>query len=163
MIFKTVRQAVPGVRNVRLTEGGCCWLNGVVSIKKNKEGDGANAGMAALSGHTSMKSVIVVDEDIDIFNDREVSRSPMLPDRPWTRVPTADRHGRSSTTPQSLSVRTSPSTRRQNCSDERGPGDRTSSKPQFSIRSVTCGTTVTFCMSISPFSVRTSTSSEYSR
>ena len=72
MIFKTVRQAVPGVRNVRLTEGGCCWLNGVVSIKQNKVGDGVNAGMAALSGHTSMKNVIVVDEDIDIFNDREV-------------------------------------------------------------------------------------------
>ncbi len=72
MILKTVRQAVPGVRNVRLTEGGCCWLNGVVSIKQNKAGDGINAGMAALSGHTSMKQVIVVDEDIDIFNDREV-------------------------------------------------------------------------------------------
>lgn len=72
MILRAVRQAVPGVRNVRLTEGGCCWLNGVVSIKKNKEGDGVNAGLAALSGHTSMKQVIVVDEDVDIFDDREV-------------------------------------------------------------------------------------------
>ncbi|MBO4798995.1 MAG: UbiD family decarboxylase, partial [Candidatus Methanomethylophilaceae archaeon] len=26
MILRTVRQAVPRVRNVRLTEGGCCWL-----------------------------------------------------------------------------------------------------------------------------------------
>ncbi len=72
MILKTVRQAVPRVKNVRLTEGGCCWLNGVVSIKKNKEGDGVNAIMAAFTGHPSMKSVIVVDDDIDIFNDREV-------------------------------------------------------------------------------------------
>ena len=72
MILKSVRSAVPGVRNVRLTEGGCCWLNGVVSIRSNKMGDGVNAGMAALSGHTSMKQVIVVDEDIDIFDDREV-------------------------------------------------------------------------------------------
>lgn len=72
VIFRTVRQAVPNVRNVRLTEGGCCWLNGVVSISKNKEGDGVNAIMAAFTGHTSMKSVIVVDEDIDIFDDREV-------------------------------------------------------------------------------------------
>ncbi len=72
VIFRTVRQAVPNVRNVRLTEGGCCWLNGVVSISKNKEGDGVNAIMAAFSGHTSMKNVIVVDEDIDIFDDREV-------------------------------------------------------------------------------------------
>ena len=72
MILKTVRQAVPRVKNVRLTEGGCCWLNGVVSISKNKEGDGVNAIMAAFTGHPSMKQVIVVDDDIDIFNDREV-------------------------------------------------------------------------------------------
>ena len=72
MILKTVRQAVPRVKNVRLTEGGCCWLNGVVSISKNKEGDGVNAIMAAFTGHPSMKQVIIVDEDIDIFNDREV-------------------------------------------------------------------------------------------
>ena len=72
VIFRTVRQAVPNVRNVRLTEGGCCWLNGVVSITKNKEGDGMNAILAAFTGHTSMKNVIIVDDDIDIFNDREV-------------------------------------------------------------------------------------------
>ncbi|MDR2698761.1 MAG: UbiD family decarboxylase [Candidatus Methanoplasma sp.] len=72
MILKTVRQAVPRVKNVRLTEGGCCWLNGVVSIAKNKEGDGVNAVMAAFTGHPSMKQVVVVDDDIDIFNDREV-------------------------------------------------------------------------------------------
>lgn len=72
MILRSVRQAVPGVKNVRLTEGGCCWLNGVVSIRRNKPGDGVNAGLAALSGHTSMKQVIVVDDDVDIFDDREV-------------------------------------------------------------------------------------------
>ena len=72
MILKTVRQAVPRVKNVRLTEGGCCWLNGVVSISKNKEGDGVNAILAAFTGHPSMKQVIIVDDDIDIYNDREV-------------------------------------------------------------------------------------------
>lgn len=72
MIFKTVQQAVPRTHNVRLTEGGCCWLNGVVSITKNKEGDGINAIMAAFTGHPSMKHVIIVDEDIDIFDDQQV-------------------------------------------------------------------------------------------
>ncbi len=72
MMFKTVQQAVPRTHNVRLTEGGCCWLNGVVSITKNKEGDGINAIMAAFTGHPSMKHVIIVDEDIDIFDDRQV-------------------------------------------------------------------------------------------
>ncbi|NLL95050.1 MAG: UbiD family decarboxylase [Thermoplasmatales archaeon] len=72
MIFKTVRQAVPRVHGVRLTEGGCCWLNGVVSITKNKEGDGVNAIMAAFTGHPSMKNVVVVDADVDIHDDRAV-------------------------------------------------------------------------------------------
>ena len=72
MIYRTVKQAVPRTHAVRLTEGGCCWLNGVVSITKNKEGDGVNAIMAAFTGHPSMKNVIIVDEDIDIFDDRQV-------------------------------------------------------------------------------------------
>lgn len=72
LIFRSVSQAVSNVRGVRLTEGGCCWLHGVVSIAKAKEGDGMNAIMAAFSGHPSMKKVIVVDEDIDIYDDREV-------------------------------------------------------------------------------------------
>ena len=72
MIYKTVKQAVPRTHAVRLTEGGCCWLNGVVSITKNKEGDGTNAIMAAFTGHPSMKNVIILDEDIDIFDDQQV-------------------------------------------------------------------------------------------
>lgn len=72
IIYRTVNQVVPRVNGVRLTEGGCCWLNGVVSITKNKEGDGINAALAAFSGHPSMKKVTIVDEDIDIFDDRQV-------------------------------------------------------------------------------------------
>ncbi|MCG7844463.1 MAG: UbiD family decarboxylase [Methanomassiliicoccales archaeon] len=72
VIFKTVRQVVPRIHAVRLTEGGCCWLHGIISITKNKEGDAMNAAMAAFSGHPSMKQVIVVDKDIDIYDDRAV-------------------------------------------------------------------------------------------
>ena len=72
LILRAVRSVVPGVKCVRLTEGGCGWLNGVVSIEKRREGDGKNAIMAAFSGHFSMKHVTVVDADIDVFNDREV-------------------------------------------------------------------------------------------
>jgi len=72
LIYRTVGQVVPSVHNVRLTEGGCCWLHGVVSITKNKEGDGINAIMAAFTGHPSMKKVTIVDKDIDVYNDQEV-------------------------------------------------------------------------------------------
>ena len=72
VIQRAVGLAVPEVHSVRLTEGGCCWLHGVVSITKQKEGDAVNAIMAALGSHPSMKMVTVVDRDIDIFDDREV-------------------------------------------------------------------------------------------
>jgi UbiD family decarboxylase len=72
IIFKTVRQVIPRVHGVRLTEGGCCWLHGVVSITKNKEGDGKNAIMAAFTGHPSMKKVTVVDGDVDVYDDQAI-------------------------------------------------------------------------------------------
>ena len=71
-ILQSVGKVVPKVHAVRLTEGGCCWLHGAVSITKQKEGDGKNAIMAAFTGHPSMKKVTVVDGDIDIFDDREL-------------------------------------------------------------------------------------------
>lgn len=71
-IFKAVKNAVPTVENVVLTEGGCCWLHSVVSINKQTEGDGKNAIMAALSAHPSLKHCVVVDRDIDVFDAEDV-------------------------------------------------------------------------------------------
>ena len=71
-ILAVVENAVPSVQNVVLTEGGCGWLHAVVSIKKRVEGDGKNAGLAALAAHPSLKMVIVVDDDINIYDNLEV-------------------------------------------------------------------------------------------
>lgn len=72
VIYEAVSKAVAGVNGVRLTEGGCCWLHGVVSIDKHTEGDAKNAILAAFGAHPSMKKVTIVDGDIDIYNDRDV-------------------------------------------------------------------------------------------
>ena len=71
-IYKAVKNAVPTVQNVVLTEGGCCWLDAVISINKQTEGDGKNAIMAALSAHPSLKHCVVVDTDINIFDAQDV-------------------------------------------------------------------------------------------
>ena len=71
-IYQAVSRAVPHVKAVRLTEGGCAWLHGIVSIRKQHQGDAKNAIMAAFGAHTSMKQVTVVDEDIDVYDDRDV-------------------------------------------------------------------------------------------
>jgi UbiD family decarboxylase len=72
LIHRSVGAVVPHVRAVRLTEGGCCWLHAVVSIRQQKEGDAKNAMLAAFAGHASLKRVVVVDEDVDPFDDQAV-------------------------------------------------------------------------------------------
>lgn len=70
-IYRAVEE-VTTIKNVVLTEGGCCYLHAVVQIEKQTEGDGKNAIMAAFAAHTSLKHVVVVDEDINIFDPNDV-------------------------------------------------------------------------------------------
>lgn len=71
-IYKSVKNAVPTVETVVLTEGGCCWLHAAISINKQTEGDGKNAIMAALSAHPSLKHAVVVDTDVDVFDPQDI-------------------------------------------------------------------------------------------
>jgi 2,5-furandicarboxylate decarboxylase 1 len=71
-IFNIVQNTVPTVKNVVLTEGGCCWLHSVISIQKQTQGDGKNVLMAALTAHPSLKHCVVVDEDIDVFRSEDI-------------------------------------------------------------------------------------------
>ena len=70
-IYRAVGE-VTTVKNVVLTEGGCCYLHAVVQIEKQTDGDAKNAIMAAFAAHTSLKHVVVVDEDINIFDPNDV-------------------------------------------------------------------------------------------
>ncbi|MGQ9759495.1 MAG: UbiD family decarboxylase [Candidatus Methanomethylicaceae archaeon] len=71
-MYEGIAKAVPEVKGVRLTLGGSCWFHTVISIKKQTEGDGKNAIMAAFGSNPSVKHVVVVDEDIDIDDISEV-------------------------------------------------------------------------------------------
>ncbi len=71
-IWREVEKEGIEVKGVYLTPGGCSWLHGVVAIKKKHEEDGKKAIRAALRGHKSMKHVIIVDDDINIYDPNEV-------------------------------------------------------------------------------------------
>jgi UbiD family decarboxylase len=58
--------------DVYITPGGCSWLHAVVQIKKQNADDGKKAIAAAFEGHKSLKHVVVVDEDINIYDSNEV-------------------------------------------------------------------------------------------
>lgn len=57
---------------VNITPGGCSWLHAVVGIQKKREDDGKKAIEAAFSGHKSLKHVVIVDEDVDIYDPASV-------------------------------------------------------------------------------------------
>ncbi len=71
LIFEEVEKVANPV-DVALTSGGCGWLHAVVGIEKEDEDDGKKVINAAFEAHSSLKHVVVVDEDIDIHDSEEV-------------------------------------------------------------------------------------------
>lgn len=71
-IYSAIKNTVPTVKNVILTEGGCCWLHAAISVQKQTQGDGKNIIMAALAAHPSLKHCVVVDEDINVFKPEDI-------------------------------------------------------------------------------------------
>lgn len=63
---------VAACTGVNITPGGCSWLHAVVGIRKKSEDDGRKAIDAAFAGHKSLKAVVIVDEDIDIYSPDSV-------------------------------------------------------------------------------------------
>ncbi|RLC74638.1 MAG: UbiD family decarboxylase [Chloroflexi bacterium] len=57
---------------VYITPGGASWLHAVVQIEKQGEEDGRRAIQAAFRGHRSLKHVIVVDTDVNVYDSADV-------------------------------------------------------------------------------------------
>lgn len=56
------------IQDINLTIGGGCRLHAVASIRKRSPGDGKSAILSILGTYKDVKHVIIVDEDIDIYN-----------------------------------------------------------------------------------------------
>ncbi|MGA0114077.1 MAG: UbiD family decarboxylase, partial [Burkholderiales bacterium] len=69
-IRRALKTAGVQVKDINVTLGGCGFWHAVVSIKK-QAGEGKNALLAALSV-MDLKHVVVVDDDIDVFNAMDV-------------------------------------------------------------------------------------------
>ena len=69
-IRRALKTAGVQVKDINVTLGGCGMWHAVISIKK-QAGEGKNALLAALSV-MDLKHVVVVDDDIDVFNAMDV-------------------------------------------------------------------------------------------
>ncbi len=71
-IYAEVNKAVK-CTGVYITPGGCSWLHAVVQIEKQGVEDGRLAIEAAFRGHTSLKHVVVVDGDVNLYDAQDVA------------------------------------------------------------------------------------------
>ena len=71
-IYEAVKRVIPTVKAVHLPRSGVSTYHIYVSIKKTSMGQGKLAAIAALGAQFHAKTCIVVDDDIDVFNEQEV-------------------------------------------------------------------------------------------
>lgn len=71
-IYHSIKAIVPTVKAVHLPNSGCGRYNCYISIDKKSDGDSKQAALIALGQVDFVKNVVVVDADIDPFNEEEV-------------------------------------------------------------------------------------------
>lgn len=71
-LLQALRAAGVDVAAVRLTEGGSCRMHAVISLRSHGEGTARNAAMAAFTTVTTVKLAVIVDHDVDVFDDEQV-------------------------------------------------------------------------------------------
>jgi UbiD family decarboxylase len=68
-LYRAVRAMVPSVRAVRVPAPFTCY----VSLEQRIPGQAKNAILSVLGADLYMKRVVVVDQDVDVFDDRQVN------------------------------------------------------------------------------------------
>src|SRR5216117_2553040 len=87
-LYRAVRAMVPSVKAVRVPAPFTCYI----SIQKRILGQAKNAMLAALGADLYMKRIVVVDEDVDVFDDRQMTwaiATRCQPDRDITIIANA--------------------------------------------------------------------------
>ncbi|MEP0274751.1 MAG: UbiD family decarboxylase, partial [Nitratireductor sp.] len=74
-LTRDLKRAIPAVRRVFVTEGGMGRLHAIVTMHKPRLGEGKRAVMLAMGSVNLLKLVIVVDDDVDPEDWRQVEWS----------------------------------------------------------------------------------------
>ena len=91
-LLRVLRAVHPGVTAVSFPQSGTCRLHAYVSMKITAEGQAKNVAMAAFGEDLALKLVVVVDDDVDVFDEREVLwavATRMQADRDLSVIPNA--------------------------------------------------------------------------
>lgn len=72
VVFDSVKNLVPSVAAVHLPASGVYTFTAFIALKKGFPGEGMSAGLAAIAATSEIKIAVVVNDDIDIYNEEEV-------------------------------------------------------------------------------------------
>ena len=71
-VFNAIKGVVPTVTAVHFPLSGSCRFNCYISIDKKVEGEQKQAALMAMAQCDFVKNIILVDADVDVFNEQEV-------------------------------------------------------------------------------------------
>ena len=71
-LLRRIQEAVPSTMAVNMPMSGAARAHCYISVKKRAEGEPKQAALAAFVTDPSIKHIIVVDEDVDVFNETQV-------------------------------------------------------------------------------------------
>lgn len=71
-VFNVIRKNITGIKAIHLPHSGCGRVTCYISIKKEFENEPRKAAMQAFVEMPNLKLAVIVDDDIDVFNEREV-------------------------------------------------------------------------------------------
>lgn len=72
MVYNSIKNVVPTVKDVYLPFSGRVNMIGYISIAKRVPGEGKRAALAAINSMDTLRLAVVVDEDIDIYDEEQV-------------------------------------------------------------------------------------------
>ena len=91
-VYNSVAKLVPSVTAVHMPPCGTCIFTAFISIRKRVQGEGKSAGIAAIAAEPNLKIAVVVDEDMNIYDEREMwwaISTHLQADRGVTTIPYA--------------------------------------------------------------------------
>jgi UbiD family decarboxylase len=71
-VFNLIKKNVPGVKAIHLSPSGCSRSICYISMHKEFDNEPHKAAMQAFVEMPNLKLAVVVDDDVDVFNEREV-------------------------------------------------------------------------------------------
>ncbi len=92
VVYKRIKLAIPTIKDVDLPISGTCRHTAYVAFKKDYDGQGKIASIAALASDPMIKLAVIVDDDINVRNEQEVwwaVATRAQADRAITMVPEA--------------------------------------------------------------------------